>query len=298
MVNPGSGGGRGRRRAARCEALLRAAGLAYEKGETRNLEEARTLARRALDEGRDPLVAVGGDGTINRVVQALAEAREEGTAARLGVLYTGTSPDFCRFHRLPRSPEAAVDRLLHAPARPVDVGRVEGEDRTAHFICSANLGLGAGIARRANRRRPRLGDFLGTLSAALESMARSRPGRVRLRLDGEEITLDRVHNITLGKNPFLASGLKLEAGVTPADGSLYCFALHGVGRLGALLSLPGAYTGRLARDRRFFLRRCVDAAVEPLDRSLAAEFDGDPAGWCPTRITLLPGALSLIGGGG
>ena len=114
--------------------------------------------------------------------------------------------------------------------------------------------------------------------------------------DGEEILLPRVLNLSVGKNPFLAGGLRLETKIAPDDGRLFLFAVCGIGRLGLLAALPRIYSGTITRDRRFLLRDATTVRVEPLEEKVRAEFDGDPAGWCPVEIGVVPGALRLIGG--
>ena len=304
VINPGSHHGRSRETAALYRALLAAdAGTgpaAVDCGYTRTLEDAGTLTRRALAAGYDTIVAVGGDGTINRVVNAMLEPEVEPRGARLGILYSGTSPDFCRFHGIPTDPAAAVRVLRTGVAHAIDVCRIThrdaaGQVRVDHFASSANIGLGAGIAGRANRMRPRLGDFLGTLLASMVTIARRGPQRVRLVVDGEELAIAPALNISVGKNPYLASGLKLDAHVSADDGRLFVFAICGIGRAELLAALPRIYSGSITRDPRFVLRRASVVNVEPLEGELATEFDGDPAGFCPAEIRVLPGALHLIG---
>jgi diacylglycerol kinase family enzyme len=309
VINPGSRHGHSRAIAERYLALLAEGTRAeasggragtIDHGYTRCLDDAGTLTRRALAEGYETIVAVGGDGTINRVVSALVEAGPLSARARLGVLYSGTSPDFCRFHGIPTDPAAAAGVLLDGNARPIDVCRIEHRDaasqpRVDHYASSANIGLGAGIAARANRMRPRLGDFLGTLLASVITIARTGPRRVRLVVDGEELDVAPALNITVGKNPHLAGGLKLDVEVVPGDGQMFVFTLCGIDRAQLLYALPRIYSGRIARDPRFILRRARTVLVEPLEGTLRTEFDGDPAGWCPAEISVLPGAVRLIG---
>jgi len=303
VCNPGSRGRRGGRLAEAYRAMLSRRGADFEFGTTLDLDDAEHLARSAADDGFDAVVAVGGDGTINRVVNGLMNAQSS-RAPRpgLGVLYAGTSPDFCRFHRLPVRPEEAVAALVSGRTRTIDLCRIRcrdaaGRESASFFACSANLGLGAGIAARANRWRKRLGDFTGTLAAVASTVLRCRPRSYRLTIDGTALVTEETLNVTVGKNPFLASGLRLQIDADPGDGALYYFAIRGLSRAGFLMSLPRFYSGSIARDRRFLLGRATTVKVEPLgaDGSVEAEFDGDPAGFGPAEIEVVPRALSLWG---
>jgi diacylglycerol kinase family enzyme len=304
VINPGSHHGRSRETAARYQALLKADAhgepITFDSACTKTLEDARVLTRQALAEGYETVVAIGGDGTINRVISALLEPGAGGRRARLGVLYSGTSPDFCCFHGLPTDPVAAVEVLRRGQAHPIDVCSIQhrdanGRPRVDFFASSANIGLGAGIAARANRLRPRCGDFLGTLLASMITIAERGPQRVRLIVDGEELAIAPALNLSVGKNPYLASGLKLDATIAVDDGRMFLFAVCGIGRWQLLASLPRIYSGSIVRDPRFILRRATAVRIEPLDGPLHTEFDGDPAGRCPAEIRVLPGAIQLIG---
>jgi diacylglycerol kinase family enzyme len=145
--------------------------------------------------------------------------------------------------------------------------------------------------------RPRCGNFLGTLLATGVTIVSRRPQRIRLVVDGEELDLPPVLNVTVGKNPHLAGGLRLDAQIGCDDGRLFVFAICGIGRAQLLAALPRIYSGSIARDPRFILRRGTTVLIEPREGELRTEFDGDPAGWCPAEIQVVPRAVRLIGVG-
>lgn len=294
--NPGSRGGRGRRLWSAWEQGLREAGAPFRFAETEGPGHARELARGA--EPGETVVAVGGDGTINEVLDGVVASGDAGR--RMGVLYSGTSPDFCRFHGIPTEPGAALERLLTGSAWSVDVARIEytgpgGANEVAHLGCSSNIGMGAAIARRANRWRPYVGDVPGTALAALRAFASNPRVDLDLEVDGEPLHLEAVNNLSIVKNPYLASGLRLRLDVRPDDGWLWLAALSGLGRVGLCRVLPGFYSGNAAASHRLLLQRCKRVSVRCAGVQ-EVEFDGDPHGSLPCRVELLPRALRLVGG--
>lgn len=296
VMNPGSRSGRGRRLWPAWERGLRAAGVAFDQVATARPGHAFELARAA--KGVDAVVAVGGDGTINEVLDGVVAGGDPGLG--LAVLYSGTSPDFCRFHGIPLDPAAAVASLVDSPARAVDVVRAtfrsaDGSARTAHFGCSLNVGLGASVARLANRWRRYAGDAAGTGAAVVASILAARPPDLEVTVDGERTVLRRVNNLSIVKNPHLASGLRLDLDLGPADGSLYVVAVCGRSPAGMLGLVPGFYTGRVVDAPGVFVRRCREVTVASADRC-EVEFDGDPRGFLPVRAGILPRGLRLLGG--
>lgn len=327
VLNPSSRSFLGQRKWPRIFELFQASGVHFEYGMTEQSGDGTHLAAAAASAGYDAVVAVGGDGTINEVISGLIpgdrknglnRAGKENSRAngakefllpppsaissdrtRFGVIYTGTSPDFCAFHRQSLDPEESVRRILSGKTRRVDLCRIAyritkgGNEVNRVFSCSANFGLGAAIARGANSGlRKRLGDFLGTFLSMLHAVGSYRPPSFTVRLDGRQERLRLVHNLFVGKSPFIASGIKLQLDITSDDGRMFLVPLCGISKLKVLALLPRVYTGSICRD--FPPRFC--RTIEILDGGAAdeVEFDGDPQGFLPARIEILPKALPLI----
>src|SRR5262249_26868515 len=124
---------------------------------------ATTLTREALKSGAELVVAIGGDGTINEVVNGFFDGvRAVAPGAALAILPVGTGGDFIRTLGVPRDLEAAAHALSSAGERAIDVGRLtyidEGGARAArHFINIASFGMGGLVDRYVNRSSKALG---------------------------------------------------------------------------------------------------------------------------------------------
>ena len=107
--------------------------------------------------GAELLVVVGGDGTLNEVVNGIA-----GSQAELALLPNGTGQDFGRTYAIPSRFDAAVDVALNGVARTVDLGRVHhrtwaGDDAVRWFANVGSVGMSAAVAQRANTMSKALG---------------------------------------------------------------------------------------------------------------------------------------------
>ena len=292
ILNPGSRSGRGRDLWPIWKSGLRAAGIDYEATVTQGPGDAFRISR---DTGADTVIAAGGDGTINEVLDGLMQSARP--HRRMGVLYAGTSPDFCRFHGIPTDPRQALQVIVSGRARPVDVFRIEyagpaGAPRIAHGACSCNVGLGAAVARFANRWRCLLGDRLGTGLGLLGAVALSKPVDLDLEIDGASHALPRTNHLFVLKNPYIASGLRLNASLRPDDGKLRLAALQDRSPLGLCRLIPSFYSGDA--HRALFMRDCSHVVIRSA-KPREIEFDGDPRGFLPATIRILPRALHLIG---
>ncbi len=310
IANPHARNGRARKKLAQLRAELERRGLKHDLALCEGLDHARTLSEQANRSGYEVVVGVGGDGTINRVLNGFFDANGRRlSSARLGVIHIGTSPDFCRSYGVPAGVPEAVDALLAGVARQIRVGRVVYETRpaqaggtapgTAFFGCCANVGLGASLARLANGGiRKYAGDFLGTFLCLLRVLVQFRPQTMDLELDGRTQRLDKVYNIAVGKTRYIASGLQVRHELREGDDRSYVICLRDFSwsRLGQVLWM-------LYRGKPIASGRCLSLAYAKSIRLASAgspaevEFDGDPAGWCPCRIATAPDALDLIVGG-
>lgn len=296
ILNPGSRSGRGRRLWRIWEAGLRQSGIVYDSVITRGLGDAFRASKES--HGADVIIAAGGDGTINEVLDGIMQSGNP--AVRMGVLYAGTSPDFCRYHGIPTDPHQALQRILDGNARPIDVVRIVYADanhamRIAHFACGCNIGMGASVARFANRWRRYLGDGLGTGLGVVRAFLYARPVDLVLEIDGVKTTLAQVNNLSILKNPYIASGLKLNVNLRADDGRMMLVGVHGQSRTGLCRLLPGFYSGNAVDEQAVFIRECARVNIRAKGTP-EIEFDGDPRGYLPAELQVLPRALNLIGG--
>lgn len=153
ILNPWAGRGTAGQRRPELEAALRDAGVQFDIIATYARGGATELTYQAIERGYECVVAVGGDGTINEVVNGLLGGRERlGREAALGIVPLGTGSDYVKvldgFE--PNDLTGAVRRLAGARLRPVDVGRImvdspAGEE-SRHFINGLGMGLDAQVA--------------------------------------------------------------------------------------------------------------------------------------------------------
>lgn len=308
IFNPGSRGGRSGRQLALLQQLLKAQGMEYTLKTTATLEDARRFSEDANRQGYDVVVAVGGDGTINQVLNGFYD--EEGariSPAKLGVIYTGTSPDFCKSYHIPLELEQAVTVLKAGRSRSVTVGRIElhteplaenqGNGKTAvrYFACCANIGLGPQLAHYANSGiRKYLGDTLGTFLSLLLCVVSYRPGPLTVRQDGREASLEAVTNLSIGKTHFIASGIQVKNDLAWDDQRFYLLAVHHLklSKLGAVLKV--IYSGEaIVPTGQILMDYCKNVEIEG-DATVRVEFDGDPAGYLPCRIAAARDPLDVI----
>ena len=273
LANPSSHGGR----SGHILPLLRELLSEGEFVVLKNIEEASRFAREAT--GYEAVVACGGDGTVNAVARGVLANRDN--ALKFGVLYTGTSPDFCLEHGIPTDAEEAVAVLRAGEVREIPVLTANGDP----FFCSMNLGMGAMVAASANRLRPLLGDVLGTLWSVLREVVRGR--RYDIKVNGEEIC--NVAHALVTRMPRIAGGLKVALPPLADDEYALWFA-RDVSRFGCLRIVWNLYRGKPCGEFRVLRGKTTFASVN----HVAFEYDGDPHGALPVAVGFAPRRLRLL----
>jgi diacylglycerol kinase (ATP) len=143
ILNPIAGKGKAAERIPEVEALLKARRLDYDIRVTQGVWHAAELARDAAREGYGAVVAAGGDGTVNEVVNGLMLSLDRGDRIpALAVLAVGRGNDFAYGADVPAELEACVDVLAAGRERPMDVGRITGGDYPGGRYFANGIGAG------------------------------------------------------------------------------------------------------------------------------------------------------------
>ncbi|MEW6181726.1 MAG: diacylglycerol kinase family protein [Bacillota bacterium] len=297
VVNPAAGNGSVRRVWPEIARLLTGAGLNFTYGFTDRPGVGAELARKVLGQGCDCVVAVGGDGTVNEVVNGLL-AEDIPARARLGIIPCGTGRDFARTLGIPRSPAGAVARLVEGRALLVDVGLItfSTEDNGAsrrYFLNVADAGLGGETAARVNGAGKQLGGFWSFLRGALVTVSAYRPKTVRIDIDGDVSGQIDITTVALANGRYFGGGMFIAPQARMDDGLFDVVVIRGMPRLELALNLLKVYGGRHLDHPKVNLRRGRCIVIDSRER-VCVEADGEPAGYLPAEFSLVPDAVRVI----
>jgi len=290
LANPRAGRGRHRGLLPRVTELLGGSGRTVRLLNAGSAEEAEKACRRAVAEGIGALVAVGGDGTVHRAVQAVA-----GTGIGFGVVPAGTGNDFAAGTGVPADPMAAADAIARAVregrSTPLDLGRVttaQGDVRWFAAVLAA--GFDAIVNERANRMRWPRGPRRYDLAIVLE-LARLRPRRYGLELDGTDRGFTGVL-VAIGNCRSYGGGMLICPDADPGDGLLDVVVAAPLGRADLVRLQPRLRRGTHVRDPRVGSYRAREVRIEAPD--IIGYADGERIGALPLMISCEPGAIRLL----
>jgi diacylglycerol kinase (ATP) len=229
---------------------------------------------------------VGGDGTLNEVVNGIA-----GTGAELAVLPAGTGQDFGRTHGIPTGFDEAVRVALKGQPRTIDLGRVTYRGGERWFANVASVGMSGAVARRANSMSKALGGRATFYYALVREFVAWRNTQVTVTLDSEE-RRGPMHDVIVANGRWHGGGMKLAPDALPDDGLFDVVLIGDVTKLDFVTTSPKLYSGGHVRHPRVEVLRSRTVAVDAAE-PLPIEVEGEPVGTTPARFEVVPGALRV-----
>jgi diacylglycerol kinase (ATP) len=237
-------------------------------------------------------VAVGGDGTVNEVVNGMAETG----GVELAVIPRGTGVDFVRTFGIPTDLERAVRVALGGRVRPIDLGRAayrtwEGEGEQRYFANIASAGMSGAIAKRVNESHTGFAARASYLWATLAVFSGWQSSEVRVSVD-DELRGGRMFDVIVANCRYFAGGMLILPDASPDDGALDVLLIGDVTKRDLLLTMPKIYRGTHLPHPKAEALRGAAVAIEA-DERLPVELDGEQPGTTPVRFEVVPQALPL-----
>jgi diacylglycerol kinase (ATP) len=299
VLNPASANGATGRQEDKIAEEVQRWGLEPRLLRTEAAGHATALTREALRAGEELIVAVGGDGTVNEVVNGFADEQGQPleTNAALGVIERGTGCDFIRTYGIPKKLPEAVRVLAEGRRRRIDVGRVscrsaDGADIVRLFANAGSCGLTGDVATRANGSSKRFGGTVAFLWATVSAFGAWKNVPFRVVLDGQERHIV-ANNVICANGRQIGGGIRIAPNAEPDDGLFDVVVIGDVGKLALARNVHRMYLGTLEKDPRVEVLRAADVLVEP-EQPLPVEVDGELPGTTPVRFQIVPGLLDLL----
>jgi diacylglycerol kinase family enzyme len=300
IVNERANAGTAGKRWRHVAAALEDRGVVFDVAMTRSESDAERAVADAARHGHEVVVAAGGDGTVNGVLNAILNSQAD---VALGAIGLGSSNDFHKPFDNDRRIAGAPVRLDAAHAIPVDVGRatlvdVNGSTRTRYFLLNASLGVVAqgnaffNAPDETLRRLKRTNVDLAIVYAAIVSIVRFTPIALEVGFDARPLQPMHVTAIGILKRIHFAGGMRYDTPVALADGLFDVNVWEAMDRwsiVALILALyRGKFTGR-KRTQTHRTRRVRFAAQEPVD----FELDGEVSKVFKGDVEVVPGAVRL-----
>lgn len=295
IVNPTAGAGRTARLWPQIMSLFQGQGLRFEHDITEAPGHAIELARVAATDGYDMVVSVGGDGTINEIVNGLYAAGNI-QDAMLGIVSTGTGSDYIRTIGIPRRYEEACRCFLEPKNLTVDLGVVEyasnGQRAERLFVNFAGMGFDAEIVRRTTQQFKALGSLPSYLAGLLVTLLAYRNKDISLTVDGETENR-RVCTVVMNNGKYGGGGMLAAPDASINDGYFDVMIVGDLSKPDLLWSLPRIYKGTHLTHPKVTMKRAKEIEIRSA-QPMQLQADGELLGQVPARFRILPSVLKVI----
>jgi len=297
IVNPRSANGKTGRRWPTIEGIVhREFRGRFDVVFTEGPLHATTVTRQHLDRGYNLVVAVGGDGLVNEVVNGFFEDGQNlHPNAVLGLLPVGTASDFVKSLGWNRDLARAVRRLNGTQTRRVDVGRAtfcdfQGEKRTRCFVNVADFGAGGAVVEKVNRTSKIFGGPFSFLWGILSILPRYRNTEIHLTMDGGGQVSAILNNVIVANGKYYGGCIRAAPDASIDDGCFQCVVVKDVTFSEVLWNLPRFLRGDHLTHPKVESHRAAWLRATSTERVLI-EVDGELIGTLPGVFDILPRAL-------
>lgn len=299
LVNPAAGNGSTGNSWPLIASLLEKTPCPYDAWLTTRPLDARAKAADALKNGFGRIICVGGDGTLNEVINGIMDYNPAlSSEVTVGFIPNGTGCDLAKSISVPRELARAVRAVAEGKTTRMDLGKIRhldasGRETLRYFHNIASLGLGGEVVRKVNRTSKRFGPFLSFIWATLMTLLTYQTKRVSFSIDGSGLFDQVIWHMAVANGQFQGGGMWVAPGAKVDDG---LFDITVVGDLSlprVFANLHNLYNGRIHSVSKVasFRGRVIDVLS---GSEVFLDVDGEEPGTIPVRIEVVPGAINMI----
>lgn len=258
------------------------------------------IAGKALYDGYDAIIAVGGDGTLNEVLNGFYDSDKKiNHEACLGYFPSGTGEDLSRTLGIDDlSVEEQVNRLLNNDIKKIDAGmaifrKKNGSFTSRRFINESSIGFSSDVAERVNRSpkvfRGKAAFILGILS----SLIFLKNHKITVNVDGHGFFEGPVLAGVAANGKFFGGGMMIAPNAAIDDGSFDIVIVEGMSRIEVLRNIGSIYGGHHLSNKKVIIKRGKEIRITSKEE-VFIEMDGEPVGCLDVILRLLEKEVNFI----
>ena len=298
LVNPNAGIGKGKKDWGKISQFLDKYGFDYHSVFTERKLHAIELVIEHIALGYRKIIVVGGDGTMNEVVNGIfSQQQVPTTAITLGMVSVGTGNDWVRTYNIPLDYQQAIEIIKREKTMEQDAGIVQyangQETFTRYFANMAGLGFDGLVAKKTNADKEKGSNvpmlYLVNLVSSLFSYNSSN---IRINIDGREIKA-RVFSIGVGIGQYNGGGMMQAPDALPNDGLLDLTIIKHMSVLSVIANIRRLYDGTIRKVKQVVLLTGKNIRIDS-DIQIPLETDGEFLGHSPFEFSILPKSIKII----
>ena len=300
IVNPNAGNGKGKIDWDKISAFLEKENVSYSVQFTERKGHAIQITLEAISTGFRKIITVGGDGTLNEVVNGVFTSKTcISNEIFLSLIPVGTGNDWGRMFGIPLDYEKAVKIISENKTLVHDIGLVSyyngSEKKERYFINIAGLGFESVVVRKTNFQKDKgHGGKLIYFYNLLTSLLSYKNTRSEIIIDGKSLQAD-VFSINVGNGRYCGGGMRQTPNALPYDGLLDVTIINGMGKFEIIRNLKILYDGTILSHPKINGYKCKNIKVSS-DSIIYTEADGESLGHTPAEFSIIPASINIVYG--
>jgi len=302
IVNPTAGDGQAQKRWQDFESQLKQTQIPYQAVITEYQNHATSIVADAISSGYNRIGVFSGDGTLNEVLQGMfIENHIKSEDLKLIFFPAGSSCDFEKKFKHHRD---SLQRIQADDAIPIDIFKVEccdfsGKQISQYIINNSSIGIISLANEKFNsvkgitKKIKQMSVDVGAIICGLQAITQYRPFNAEISLDGNNIPLKSLSNVTIFKTAHFGGDMSYGIETAQDDGQLSVVWLDGTSKLGLAALMPSLFIGTILKKKHAHYRTCREFELRTED-AVIVETDGENIGIPPVKYTILPQALKVI----
>ena len=301
IVNPNAGKRKGEKDWLEIAAQLTAAGIQFTNVFTEHRGHAVVLTRKYIENGYRNIIVVGGDGTLNEVVNGMfTQAHVPTNKITLAMIPVGTGNDWCRMFNIPGDYKQAIKLITKNKVFTQDTGNIkyistDGKEISRYFINMAGMGFDALVAKKTNKQKDLgKGNPMSYVVNILSSLFLYTNTKVTILLDGEKMISD-IFSMSVGICQYNGGGMKQAPGALPDDGLFDLTLIKPIGKFKIMRNIIKLFDGSFTKLPEVTTYRSSKIIIHS-DPPMFLEADGESLGHTPFVFNILQQSLNVVSG--
>ena len=267
--------------------------------ETISSGDATHLAQHAIEDKTDYLIAAGGDGMLNEVVNGYMNSDE---ALRknviLGLLPCGTGNDFARTIGMRNDIEQLASLIENDQTQPVDIGEIQykslmGVTKTRYYINITDIGIGGLVVKTVNESSKFLGPNLTYLKATIQAFFSYKHSKVRLTSDSFQWE-GPILSLCMANGRYFGSGICIAPQAEVSDGKIQLVILGNVSLMDYLKNMSKIKKGEILEHPEILYEQVRSCRIESIDGECPVDMDGEFIGYTPVELNIKEHVLTFL----
>jgi YegS/Rv2252/BmrU family lipid kinase len=298
IVNPNAGSGKGKKDWNKISDLLRKHNLEFTAKFTESKGHAIICAREGINEGFRKIISVGGDGTLNEVVNGIFLNDTCAPAdVSVAIIPVGTGNDWGRMFGISHDYESAIRIIEENKQAKHDVGLISyfngKEQSNRYFINIAGLGFESMVVKRTNNQKEkgRTGKTIYFYNLLI-SLISYHNTKAEIIIDGKK-SVSNVFSMNIGNGRYCGGGMRQTPDARPDDGVFDVTIINGMGKIEIIRNLKILYDGTILSHPKINGYKCRNIKVTS-DSIIYAEADGESLGHTPLEFNIIPSGINIV----